>query len=269
MRWSYISNPQNIDVSETIPIEIQVPEIKGFQLACDEPERVMDSTRVIEFKIKVKKEKDIENLPVNISVLSPPGKKNKFRVYLRELSQSDTPTANKLTLQLQESSPKTFIAGIVASKAIPGTSSTLTIKATGVIRKQKIEKMYPLKFILDSEFADTTDIRREYEFSMKRDKIFLPITRGEPATSSITIENHGKKSDTIKITMTRTIPMGWWARPHHFKVKVNPDEKDSITMEIFAPLNASIGEIGILSIKGESRGNPAVIQIKQVIAKVE
>jgi uncharacterized membrane protein len=266
LRWSFTSTPEKIDTSKTFPIIVQIPELKGVKLVCDEPERVMDNKRVVEYKIKAKKENDVEKLNVKITILPPSGKGNRCKVYLREFSKSATPPVSSLTLNLQNSSPKTFIAGIVASKEVSvGLASTFTVKASANTNKHSIEKIYQLKVTVGSDFTEI--FQKDYEFILNVNYRILSIIRGEFSILVISVENSGRKVDNIKLTVTQTIPVGWWAKPHHFKLKVNPDEEAIVEMRVYAPPNASPGEGGILTIKAESKRDPRVIKLKEVAVK--
>jgi hypothetical protein len=157
--WSFSSSSQNIEVAETIPVNIRAGKLKGFHLSCEKPVRIMDRMRVLEFKINIVKDEDVQNVQIKISAVIEKDNKKKFKLYFREKPQESSTPVNELNLNLKDSIPKEFIAGVAVSKKVPvGTSLNFLVEASGKAGGQKIEKNVQLQFRVLSDFSEIFDI---------------------------------------------------------------------------------------------------------------
>jgi len=157
--WSFSSSSQNIEVAETISVNIREGKMKAFHLLCEKPVKLMDRMRLLEFPIKIMKDKDVQNVQIKVSAMTAKEDKKKFKVYFRENPQEGSTPVNELNLNLKDGVPKEVSVGVAASKKVPvGTVSGFLIEASAKAGGQKIEKNLQLQFRVNSDFTEIFDI---------------------------------------------------------------------------------------------------------------
>jgi len=268
LSWNFNSTNQNIEIAETLSVNVRVGKIRGFQILCENPVGVLDRTRILEFPIKITKEEDVQSAQVKVSVIAPKANEKKFKVYLVEDPERSSNAIKELNLNLQDSIAREFIAVIKVApqiKVAVGFSSAFMVKAVAKVQGQKIEKLVQLQFMVNSDLEEYS--RKDYEFIFRPD-IVLALPPGIESTLSIMVENTGSKADTISLFMSRSIPLGGYLRPYKMNVSLNPDEVTTVQTNIYVPPSASIGIGGKITIKAVSKGNPALIQTKDIIIRI-
>lgn len=155
LAWRFTSTAQNVNLYERIEVNVRERELKAFRLYCETPAMVMGRVRVLEYPIVVSKEEDVQEISIEII---PSKASNQFIIYIREFDQESSDPVNKIQVNLQDSNPREFIVGIVASKNIPiGTASSFSIKGTAHIERKKIEKTIVLQFTVGSDYTEIFD----------------------------------------------------------------------------------------------------------------
>jgi len=114
---------------------------------------------------------------------------------------------------------------------------------------------------------DVTNFRNKYEFSLKSDWRILSVIKGERALLKISVENLGKKTDTINIILKDTLPSGWYLTPNRNQMALSPDNTLAFNVSIHAPQSAKAGEGGIITIVATSKGDSSFKQTKKVTVK--
>lgn len=114
---------------------------------------------------------------------------------------------------------------------------------------------------------DVTNIRTNYEFALKTDWRVLSVIKGKSSSLKITVENLGRKIDRIDVDLNESLPPGWYITPKRKRLGLNPDDKSSFNVSINAPPSANVGEGGMITIRGRSKGNPSLTQTKRVTVK--
>lgn len=274
LRWIFSIPSEEFDFFDSIPINIKQSKNRGFQLVCKNPAKLVGPTRIAEFQIKLVKDREIEILSVEIIPIKLKIRKNGVQIYLRELDEGSSKLLDQLNFELRDTNAKMFIAGIsVPPNLTPGTILNFHVKATAFSRGQKYEKILKLHCMVISDFLEITDLEpnnisyeylKDFEFLLTTDWRILSVVPGEPTPLTVIVENFGRRSDSIKITIFQTLPMGWAIRPHHLKAQIEPAERELITVHVDAPINTFIGEGGNLMIKAESKGDRTYKQIKKV-----
>ncbi len=114
---------------------------------------------------------------------------------------------------------------------------------------------------------NVTNFRNNFEFALKTDWRILPVVKGKSSTIKISVENLGKKTDTINVNLRDNLPRGWYYSPNRRRLSLLPDGKASFEVSIHAPKTAKTGEGGIITVIGVSRGNDSLSQTKRVTVK--
>jgi hypothetical protein len=157
--WSFSSTSQNIEVADAVPINIRAGKVKGFHFLCENPVKLMDRMRLLEFPIKIMKDEDVQNIQIKVTAIIAKEDKKRFKVYFREKPQEGSTPVNELNLNLKDSVPKEFIVGVAASKKVAvGTISSILIEASAKAGGQKIEKNLYLQLRILSDFSEIFDI---------------------------------------------------------------------------------------------------------------
>ncbi|MHA1264304.1 MAG: COG1470 family protein [Candidatus Helarchaeota archaeon] len=159
LAWTFNSETQNISFSEKIAVDIRERKIQGFNFKCDSDFKEMGPIPVLEFPVKITKEDDVQEITVKLSVSPPQKNAKQYFVYLREPSSKSSSLVDTLILSLSDSTPKVFIAGIVASKKIPKRVTTgFKVKGVAQVEGKKIEKVYEFRLLVGSDFTEIFDI---------------------------------------------------------------------------------------------------------------
>jgi hypothetical protein len=114
---------------------------------------------------------------------------------------------------------------------------------------------------------DITNNRKDYQFALKRDWRILSVVQGKRATIKVTLENIGRKYDTVIISAAHTLPSGWWIYPKKKKVSLTPDSTYSYKINVNSPRSAKLSDSGIISLSAVSKGNLLVKQSERITIK--
>lgn len=112
-----------------------------------------------------------------------------------------------------------------------------------------------------------TNNRKDYQFALERDWRILSVVQGKKATIKVTIENIGRKYDTITISAAHTLPRGWWIYPKRKKISLTPDNRRSYKINVNSPRTAKLSDSGIITLTAVSKGNPLLKQSERITIK--